>query len=89
MVLTLLWNMSSCAILGRMTDNRLTEIADVLAEHQKASWGMGSGTPDTCRCGARTMYEPGDEDVTIRRDRAFAAHQAKALALRYPPGGES
>lgn len=57
--------------------------ARVLADHQKESWGMGYGSPDRCRCGAAIMPLPGEEEVSIRRDKAFAAHQAEMLTT--PP----
>ena len=57
------------------------QIAKVLAEHQKVSMGMTSGSPDTCRCGERIYPERNhDIEVTHRRDVAFAAHQAAVLA---------
>ncbi|KNX38080.1 coiled-coil domain-containing protein [Luteipulveratus halotolerans] len=63
---------------------RRTDALDTLAMHQREQSGMSYGAPDRCRCGAETYPERGDEEVTIRRDRAFAAHQAAALA-----GGEA
>lgn len=54
-------------------------VAEVLAGHGLVSRGMTYGTPDTCECGARTLPERGDEDATIRRARAFAAHLADVV----------
>lgn len=56
------------------------QIAAVLADHQKAGMGMTYGSPDTCKCGERVYPQEGDTEVTLRRDEAFANHQAKALA---------
>lgn len=57
------------------------QIAEVLAGHQKVSMGMTYGSPDTCRCGEQ-VYPARDHDteVSLRRDAAFAAHQADVLA---------
>jgi hypothetical protein len=54
--------------------------AAVLAHHWWQSRGMAMGSPDTCSCGANTHPVAGDEDVTERRARAFAGHQAEMLA---------
>ena len=54
--------------------------AAVLARHYWLSRGMTYGSADTCSCGARTLPVAGDEEVAERRARAFAAHQAEALA---------
>ena len=56
------------------------EAATILANHQRASTGMTYGSPDVCMCGERIYVEPGEEEVTIRRARAFAMHQAGVLA---------
>lgn len=58
----------------------MSGMAEVLAAHQKVSMGMTSGSPDTCKCGER-VYPERDHDieVTLRRDVAFAAHQAAML----------
>lgn len=53
--------------------------AAVLALHQRRSTGMTYNSPDVCTCGARLLPERGDEDATIRRDRAFAHHQVQVL----------
>lgn len=54
--------------------------AAVLARHYWEGRGMSYGTPDSCSCGAKTYPVTGDEDVTERRARAFAGHQAEMLA---------
>ena len=54
--------------------------AAVLARHYWQSRGMAHGAPDRCSCGAETMPVYGDEDIVERRARAFAGHQAEALA---------
>lgn len=54
--------------------------AEVLSRHWRESMGMTYGTPDRCACGVQTFPEFGDEDVSDRRARAFAEHQAMALA---------
>jgi hypothetical protein len=59
--------------------NTMRDVA-VLAAHYWAGHGMSYGSPDTCACGERTMPERGDEDVMVRRARAFAEHQAAMLA---------
>jgi hypothetical protein len=55
-------------------------MAEVLAEHQVEGRGMTYGSPDSCTCGAKTYAERGDEEISIRRAQAFAAHQAAVLA---------
>lgn len=54
--------------------------AAVLARHYWQSRGVSYSSPDTCACGAQTLPVAGDEDVTERRARAFAGHQAEMLA---------
>lgn len=54
-------------------------LAGVLVSHNWESRGMSYGSPDGCSCGAKTLPEPGEDDVTIRRARAFAAHQTRAI----------
>jgi hypothetical protein len=56
----------------------MSSVRDVLEQHQRAALGMLGSTPDLCTCGARIMPGPqvGDEDISVRRNRAFAAHQA-------------
>lgn len=64
-------------------------IAGILAIHWLESRGMSYGTPDRCVCGVTTSPLPGDEDVSVRRARAFAGHQAAAiLALFNEKGNE-
>lgn len=67
----------------------MKEMAAVLAEHQKVSMGMTYGSPDTCRCGEQVYPERGETEVTLRRDVAFAAHQAATLAAALPMRGEA
>lgn len=55
------------------------DVVGILTAHQKVSMGMTSGSPDTCKCGERLYPKPADDEVTVRRDKAFAAHQADAL----------
>lgn len=64
----------------------LTPAESVLAAHQKVSWGIGAGSPDKCRCGAEiypTDRTPdtatAEDEISLRRGRAFAAHQVAAL----------
>ena len=57
----------------------MTGVIDLLAGHQKVSMGMTSGSPDTCKCGARIYPALADTEITVRRDAAFAVHQASAL----------
>lgn len=64
-----------------MIDYSLDEASAILAGHQIEGRGMSHGAPDTCTCGAQTWPERGDEDVMVRRHRAFAQHQAEALAI--------
>ncbi len=56
-------------------------VADVLAMHQVRSSGMTYRTPDECT-GARTLPAAGEEDVRVRRSRAFAERQAEVLAAQ-------
>ena len=53
---------------------------DVLTRHFLQQRGMSAGSPDTCSCGWRTFPASGEENITERRARAFAAHQAQVLA---------
>lgn len=65
-----------------MSRGGLVNIADILAQHQRAGAGMTAGSPDMCRCND-LVYPPmpdiDNEDISIRRDRAFAHHQARML----------
>jgi hypothetical protein len=54
-------------------------LAGVLGAHQIVARGLTINTPDECSCGAEVGYEAGDEDVSMRRHRAFAQHQRDAL----------
>jgi len=64
--------------------------ADVLAAHQVESHGATSSTPDRCTCGEDVPPEPDPTTegpgvpIEGRRRRAFAAHQARALAAARP-----
>lgn len=62
------------------------DVAGVLAQHQRRAQGMTSNSPDTCRCGVKIMPIGPEFDadgahvaVEVRRDAAFAAHQAAEL----------
>lgn len=57
-------------------------IEQTLAAHQVEASGMNVSTPDRCTCGAEVWPERGDEYADVRRRRAFAKHQAQALAER-------
>lgn len=57
----------------------------ILAVHYWESKGMTYGSPDRCSCGVGTTPEAGDEDATVRRARAFATHQADAIAAKSEP----
>lgn len=65
-----------------MTEKNLDVLRDaaVLARHYRLSRGMTHGSPDGCSCGAKTLPVSGDGDITDRRARAFAGHQAEMLA---------
>lgn len=71
-----------------MTALTVEQIAEVLARHQCVAMGMTYQSPDRCRCGVETLPQPGDEDVSIRRDRAFATHQAEQVAALGVGDGE-
>lgn len=62
------------------------QTVEVLARHWRQSTGMTYGSPDRCACGVETFPLSGESDVTDRRARAFAGHQARMLLLS---GGES
>jgi hypothetical protein len=54
-------------------------LMDVLAAHYIRAHGMTYSTPDRCACGVEAYPQDGDEDVSVRRARAFAAHQTAML----------
>lgn len=58
----------------------IDEAADILGNHQVERRGMTSGAPDVCTCGTETWPLASADDVMIRRNRAFARHQAEVLA---------
>lgn len=61
----------------------------ILAIHQRVSSGFTSDSPDGCRCGSAIHPDRIDrdipigkaEEISVRRDRALARHQANALRL--------
>lgn len=60
-------------------------VSKILAQHQLFSRGMVHGAPDVCTCGDETWPAMDrDEDVMIRRHRAFARHQAEVLSIVSP-----
>ena len=67
-----------------MTDRGAIEsiAEDVLAFHWRRGSGLTHNSPDVCACGARTLPEKGDEDVSERRARAFAKHQTERILDR-------
>lgn len=61
-------------------DTPQVEAAELaLALHQRSALGMTYGSADRCRCGAQIMPASGHDEISIRRDRALAAHQARAV----------
>ena len=62
----------------------LRGVVNVLSEHYRVATGLSYGSADECACGTKTRPLSGDEDVTQRRARAFAEHQATEViaALR-------
>ncbi len=63
-----------------MSDLDTMRDAAVLARHYWQSHGMSYSSPDRCSCGTETRPVAGDEDVSDRRARSFAGHQAEMLA---------
>lgn len=61
------------------------DIAATLAKHQRQSQGMTSTSPDICLCGERVMPDKNEEDVEVRRNRAFAEHQSAMLPTAARP----
>lgn len=53
--------------------------ATILAGHQVVASGLTATSPDRCRCGELVSPATGDEEISIRRHRAFAAHQVTVV----------
>ena len=64
--------------MNELMDLRVT-MERVLAEHWWHARGMTVTSSDRCACGAFTDPADGDEDVSVLRARAFAAHQAEMV----------
>ena len=60
--------------------NDIDRITDILSHHWWESRGMSWNSADGCSCGAHTLPQPGDADISERRALAFAKHQAEMLA---------
>lgn len=58
-----------------------SEIAAVLAVHQRHGVGQTGRTPDKCACGERVPPAPPTDEMDImeRRDLAMARHQLDEL----------
>jgi hypothetical protein len=85
-------NRIAWAVVDRMADRmaaRAGEVGEVLAAHWWQQRGMGYGSPDRCSCGAETRPEKGDDDVSDRRARAFAKHQAEMVTASGLVGGRA